>query len=250
MLEQQIKPCIYHRIQLGYEVGLGKIYSQEEIERAKQSPSFEREYNLKYSGLIGNVFSQTMIDNALELGERYKAIPFNYDLRYFAGIDPGFSKTTPIYIGEINLEHQCVRIVYCKRYDRAAPATIIDDMWKLHTQFLNLHWFIDSSNSGFIKDIQLQFDEPQTWQKADDVHKNAGYRIHPVNFGNKEHEHLLEHTHSLLSRGMLAIPKEYEFLITSLRTAQATEWNLDKESTVYDDDLDSLRCLLKEVIIK
>jgi hypothetical protein len=30
--------------------GIGKIYTADEIEKAKQSPSFEREYNLKYFG--------------------------------------------------------------------------------------------------------------------------------------------------------------------------------------------------------
>jgi hypothetical protein len=40
--------CIYKRLKLDYTYGLGKIYSQEEIDKAKQSPSFEREYNLKY----------------------------------------------------------------------------------------------------------------------------------------------------------------------------------------------------------
>jgi hypothetical protein len=48
--------CLYKRIFLDYTYGIGKIYTQEEIEKAKQSPSFEREYNLKYLGKIGNVF--------------------------------------------------------------------------------------------------------------------------------------------------------------------------------------------------
>jgi late competence protein required for DNA uptake (superfamily II DNA/RNA helicase) len=40
--------CLYKRIFLDYTYGVSKIYTQEEIEKAKQSPSFEREYNLKY----------------------------------------------------------------------------------------------------------------------------------------------------------------------------------------------------------
>src|SRR5919108_1556913 len=48
--------CLYKRIFLDYTYGIGKIYSAEKIEKAKQSPSFEREYNLKYLGRIGNVF--------------------------------------------------------------------------------------------------------------------------------------------------------------------------------------------------
>src|SRR5919197_3632098 len=42
--------CLYKRLFLDYTYGIGKIYTAEEIEKAKQSPSFEREYNLKYLG--------------------------------------------------------------------------------------------------------------------------------------------------------------------------------------------------------
>ena len=48
--------CLYKRILLDYTYGLGKIYTQDEIVAAKRSPSFEREYNLKYLGKVGNVF--------------------------------------------------------------------------------------------------------------------------------------------------------------------------------------------------
>jgi hypothetical protein len=44
--------CLYKRIFLDYTYGVSKIYTADEIERAKQSPSFEREYNLKYLGKI------------------------------------------------------------------------------------------------------------------------------------------------------------------------------------------------------
>ena len=40
---------------------------------------------------------------------------------------------------------------------------------------------------------------------------------------------------------MVAIDKIFDIVITSLRTAQATEYQLDKEATVNDDTLDSLR---------
>src|SRR5919198_3164156 len=48
--------CIYKRLFMDYTYCIGKIYTAEEIEKAKASPSFEREYNLKYLGRIGNVF--------------------------------------------------------------------------------------------------------------------------------------------------------------------------------------------------
>jgi hypothetical protein len=40
---------VFKRLILDYTYRTGKIYTAEEIEKAKQSPSFEREYNLKYT---------------------------------------------------------------------------------------------------------------------------------------------------------------------------------------------------------
>ena len=57
--------CLYKRLFLDYTYGLGKIYSDKEIENAKASPSFEREYNLKYLGKVGNVFHTLDIEAAV-----------------------------------------------------------------------------------------------------------------------------------------------------------------------------------------
>ena len=63
--------CLYHKIKLDYRYGLDKIYSVKDIERAKQSPSFDREYDLKYLGKVGNLYSQLSIQNAIERGKNY-----------------------------------------------------------------------------------------------------------------------------------------------------------------------------------
>ena len=46
--------CLYKRLFLDYTYGIDKIYTREEIALAQKSPSFEREYNLKYLGKVGN----------------------------------------------------------------------------------------------------------------------------------------------------------------------------------------------------
>ena len=48
--------CLYKRLFLDYTYGLDKIYTREEIEKAQKLTVFEREYNLKYLGKVGNVF--------------------------------------------------------------------------------------------------------------------------------------------------------------------------------------------------
>ena len=49
--QESFDTCIYKKIFLDYTYGLDKIYSKAEIDKARMSPSFEREYCLKYQAL-------------------------------------------------------------------------------------------------------------------------------------------------------------------------------------------------------
>ena len=62
--------CIYKRVKMDYTYGLNRIYSIEEINKAKKSPSFGREYDLQYLGLIGNTFHTADIERAIMLGKK------------------------------------------------------------------------------------------------------------------------------------------------------------------------------------
>jgi hypothetical protein len=62
--------CIYKRLKMDYTYSLDKIYTKEEIAKAKNSPSFGREYDLQYLGLIWNTFHTADIDRAI--GKKYR----------------------------------------------------------------------------------------------------------------------------------------------------------------------------------
>jgi hypothetical protein len=86
--------CLYKRIFLDYTYGLGRIYSEAGIDAANASPSFEREYNLKYLGLIGNVFHIKDIDAAMEKGKRSNLSQINHVYtQKSVGLDPGFGSS-------------------------------------------------------------------------------------------------------------------------------------------------------------
>jgi hypothetical protein len=44
--------CLYKRLLLDYTYGLDRIYTREEIEKAKASPSFERDTLLKRDSFV------------------------------------------------------------------------------------------------------------------------------------------------------------------------------------------------------
>jgi hypothetical protein len=101
--------CIYHRLFMDYTYGLDKIYTRGEIEKAKKSPSFEREYNLKYLGLIGNTFHTKDIDRAIELGDSYSPDLFSIGQSDIVmGIDTGFGSSA---FGIVLLEYLDGRII-------------------------------------------------------------------------------------------------------------------------------------------
>ncbi len=74
-------------------------------------------------------------------------------------------------------------------------------------------------------------------------------KVVPVNF-TTEHKQMLSNLHIMVNKNYLAIPSKFEKLITSLRTAYATEYSLNKEQTSFSDSLDALRLSLKGYEIK
>jgi hypothetical protein len=74
-------------------------------------------------------------------------------------------------------------------------------------------------------------------------------KVLPVSFAT-EHKQMLSHLAMMISKSYLAIPKGYDKLIISLRTAYANELSLDKERTSYSDSLDALRLACKMYTMK
>jgi hypothetical protein len=124
--------CLYKRMFLDYSYGINKIYTIDEIEKAKQSPSFEREYNLKYLGKIGNVFHTQDIEAAIELGNKYN--PDNFNPYYFGsrsmGIDPGYgSSAFGIVVTEWKDNH--IEILHAEEYSRPDFNEMLSKVYEL-----------------------------------------------------------------------------------------------------------------------
>ena len=95
------------------------------------------------------------------------------------------------------------------------------------------YWFfVDGSNRAFVNLMKVAFDESLPWNK-DSVNPDI-MKVLPVNFST-EHKQMLAHLHILINKEYLAIPKEWDKLIISLRTAYANEYSLDREQTSYSD---------------
>lgn len=67
--------------------------TEQEIDKAKRSPSFAREYDLQYLGLIGNTFHTNDIERAVELGKKYDPEHVGIYAQKVLGLDPGWGSS-------------------------------------------------------------------------------------------------------------------------------------------------------------
>jgi len=93
-----------------------------------------------------------------------------------------------------------------------------------------------------VNELKIKFGEENTTKPIEADPEQM--KILPVNFG-VEYKKMLLYLHLFISKDYLCIPKRFDKLILSLRTAYAREFSLDKEQTSYSDSLDALRLSLK-----
>jgi hypothetical protein len=253
--------CLYKRILLDYTYGLGKIYTQQEIDAAKQSPSFEREYNLKYLGLIGNVFHTKDIDAAIEKGLSIRTSPNAYTQKS-VGLDPGFgSSNFGVCITE--LVDGLVNVIRAEEYPRPDFNQMILTTVKLVNEYdikfdNRCRIFVDGANPSFIRALKERVDEDSKSEQQISFYKKSYPSVYdlqflqqnmfviPVPFA-KYHKDMLAHSKELLEyrNGYMSTNPRFTKTITALRTAgENGEGVLDKEATRDDDLLDAFRLSL------
>ena len=247
--------CIYKRLRLDYSYGINTIYSNDDIAQARLSPSWEREYCLKFGGSWGNIFTAEQIDQCISLGLEYGTdkIPVSQYTLKSVGIDPAFSFSA---FGLVCLEHiktdnkDIIRVVDCQLIQKADPNQMVElcwDIWKQHG-FMNCLFYIDGSNRAMVNLLKIKWNESLDWETNEEMSPEL-VKVIPVNF-NTQHKNMIGNLHAAISKGYLAIDPKYDKLLTSLRTAYAKELTLDKEQTSYNDLLDGLRLSLKGYNLK
>lgn len=107
---------------------------------------------------------------------------------------------------------------------------------------MNTLFYIDGSNRAMVDLLKIRWDESLGWE-TNEASEELMKIIH-INF-NTQHKDMLSNLHAVVSKGYLAIDPKYDKLLTSLRTAYATELTLDKTQTSYNDLIDALRLSLK-----
>ncbi len=253
--------CLYKRIFLPYHCGLGKIYAQDDIDKARESPQFEREYNLQYIGQQGNVFSHESIERAIQLGlEVNKNHPINLipqDTTKSMGIDPGFgSSKFAIVVTQLIDQNSKVQVLYADEFERPDFADMLEKILTIYDNYTVSKIYVDSANPEIITAIKRGLNERTDYEKHISNLKTrhpkylnlaTWMNVIPMSFSADGRE-MLAHTKRYLDNNWLAIHPSFRKLIIALRTAVATDGLLEKASTSHNDVLDAFRlslCLYK-----
>jgi hypothetical protein len=241
--------CIYKRLFLDYTYGLDKIYTREVIEKTKQSPSFEREYDLKYLGRIGNVFHTKDIDTAAEKGSKYDPDIVDQYSSKSMGIDPAWGSSAFVIVITQWVDNH-IQILHAEEYQRPDYNEMLNVVWKLLKKFNINKVYIDGANPSFIRSLKVQIDERPDYEfyieRANKTKRGLWeyMDVIPVHFST-EHKDMLAHCKIKVEKELVAINPRFDKLITALRTAVDNEGSLDKEATSYDDIFDAYRLALE-----
>lgn len=241
---------------LDYTYGLDKIYTAAEIEKAKQSPSFPREYGLQYLGLIGNVFSHLSIENATKI--QYNPSQINPNAKKSFGVDAGFG-SSKFAIVVTQFVDDKIQVIFAEEYERPNFQAMINRIWEIKQKCGYVsNIYVDAANPEIWESLKREFNETYDNQYVRDqfvyckkynLHIEDRMIVIPVPF-SVEGAKMLQHAKWLLEEteedgsSLVAIHKRFDRLLTGLRTAVANEYKLDKEQTSYDDLVDAFRLTL------
>jgi hypothetical protein len=178
-LEQEPEStCISKRIRLDYTVGLNKIFTEAEIEKAKASPSFEREYNLRYLGLIGNSFRQADIQRAVEF--EYNPDEWQEGFECSMGVDPAFGTSSKFAITVTSLVDSTIRVLYSEEFERPDHTSVVELIADLMQKYNVVHCYIDASQPSLISSPKSSIGEEPKYQGVLGVTVQAQQRNSPL----------------------------------------------------------------------
>jgi hypothetical protein len=141
--------CLYERIFLDYTYGLDRIYAREEIEKAKTSPSFEREYNLKYLGKVGNVFHTLDIEAAIctqQQGQEMMDWSTSVMVGRSMGIDVAWGDTSKFAIVITQYRNRKVEVFYAESFEKPQMNHIINHIMRLKQRHHITKLYVDGAN--------------------------------------------------------------------------------------------------------
>jgi hypothetical protein len=193
------------------------------LKRAKASPSFEREYNLKYLGKVGNLFHTLDIEAAIctqEEGKEMMDWSTSIIIGRSMGIDVAWGDTSKFAIVITQHRNRKVEVFYAESFEKPQMNEIINHIMRLKQRYHITKIYVDGANPEVIRELKSRIGEyhdyygrlteEQIWA----LRSSNSWQIIPVNF-QKRHREMLQWTYSLLSKRFIKIHPSLHNLIVS-----------------------------------
>jgi hypothetical protein len=255
----QEETSIYKRFRLDYRTGLGYIYTDEEIAQAKKSPSFAREYEGIYMGLVGNVFGQDDIKYAVEvLGKSYAPHQVDGRTPKALALDPAYggSSAFGLVLTE-QVSPNRINVLLASEFERPSHEEMVQKVLNIISSYGNVKkCYVDASATAMITSLKEAFNEVTNWpQQIKDIQSKHGgkqispthykewMRIVPCQFSTDNGKDMLAHAKMLLEYRVVAIAPVFDKLVAALTTAQESEGKLLKRFMSHSDVFDGFRML-------
>jgi hypothetical protein len=262
---EDFETSIWKQIRLDYRWGINTIYDQEEIDKIRNSRSFEREFNLKFAGVEGNVLSPVAIDRCISLGEPLAKTAdlddWNIQTKYVMSVDVGWglskgSSNTAIVVSRF--VNGKVQIIYSTEFTQPDFRDMIDEIWRLFYKCNGRDYLknilVDASATELYTALCNEFDQNSSgkyletqmkWCKERNVYLGDHLFICPIPF-NPQGKYMLNHTQRMIEfqeddgGAIVGIHNSFGDLIASCRSSYATGDKLDKTKGAFADSFDSL----------
>lgn len=254
------EPSQFHILKLHYSIGMGTIFSLEQIEEAKTHFGFEREYGLIYGGTTGNYFDPADV----------KACEDEYDLRLvkeattIIGIDSGWSSSwfavivASYFAGKIYIMH-------VERHKSPDPDFMIDRIAELKRDWNAYKIISDGADPQFIYRMKKRFlDYPPVGNYEKKMNFDNPFDYHavpkelylemkviPTTFTRNVMTFL--HQDKMLLRNknrILRIHKNFIELFSALYEVYVEEGRYKKEGAEHNDFVDSLSEIIDFFTVK
>jgi len=236
--------CLYKRIFLDYTCGLGKIYTKEEIEKAKTSPGFEREYNLKYLGNVGNLFSLQDIEAAITSEEEYNPDIGNREAITIMGVDTGWASS---YFGIVIVSwfNQKIHVMYASHFKNPQLKAMLNLVSDLRMKYMVDKICVDGSDPSFIYSLKERLGEFPVDYHTVPKENYQQMIVEPIPFTKQQYEFLV-HDKVVLENKALKIHPKFQDLVIAMKSAYVEGTTFVKERSANNDLLDALsQCLSK-----
>lgn len=264
----EVKDQTFKLLVIHWKDAIDYVYTMADIDKARQYPSFPREFDLQFGVGMGNIFTENSLKIAMAIGRYLKDVPVNPNNDIIMSIDPAWSSSlnaTVIteYIPNVQLYHaigeqktrNLIRVCYSELIDSPEYTEQIVHWQSLIRKYKVSKIYVDGNNSNVIQTLKaklrdypvkpLEYAKVLARARQTNRHPSEYMNVVPVYNGTQGEEILLNAKSIVEYRRNIAIDEEDHLqLIRQMRSAvQKPTGYLDKDDSDKSKSFDALEAL-------